>query len=647
MKLTKILIANRGEIACRVIRSAHALGYATVAVYSDADADAPHVAMADQAVRLGPAPATSSYLNVDAILDAARLTGADGLHPGYGFLAENAGFAALCADAGITFIGPSPDAIAIMGDKAQAKRMMLAANVPCVPGYDGDDQSDEALSEAAAGIGFPLLVKAAAGGGGRGMRKVLAASELAGAIRTARAEAQSAFGNGHLLLERLVENARHVEIQVMGDHHGHIIHLGERDCSTQRRYQKVIEEAPCPVVGDELRARMGAAAVAAARAVNYVGAGTVELLLAEDQSFYFLEMNTRLQVEHPVTELVTGLDLVAMQLRVAAGEALGISQDEVILSGHAIEARLYAEDPSEGHRPQMGTIAEWIPAEGDGIRVDHGLASGLTITPFYDSMVAKVIAVGESRDEAIRRLQRALSSTIVLGLNTNRLYLKDILAHPAFASGSMTTGFLGSEAATELHAAHETPTALWALAAVLHIEPDSDGWRTTRPTDFPVELVGPGEEVRTVRVIRDGDAWVCSQGESAHRVREPDGAICIDGVRSGAHAVWTGETVHIHHNGVSGSFHERQIAADASTAGGDGLLKASMSGVIVSVEVAVGDVVTPDQTALTLEAMKIASPMPCGVAGTVTEVRVGAGDQVSSGQTLVIIEPAVQSEVQG
>ncbi|HEY0137362.1 MAG TPA: acetyl-CoA carboxylase biotin carboxylase subunit, partial [Nannocystis sp.] len=440
-----ILIANRGEIACRIIRSAHALGYRCVAVYSQADADAPHVGLADRAVMIGPPPVRESYLNVERLLAAAVAAGADAVHPGYGFLSENAAFAQACLDAGLVFIGPSPAAIDAMGNKAAAKRAMIAAGVPCIPGFqDSSDeaQQDDHLHAEALKVGFPLLIKAAAGGGGRGMRKVTAESELTAAIRSARSEAASAFGSGELIVERAIVDGRHVEIQVFGDTHGNVIHLGERDCSVQRRHQKVVEESPSPAVDAALRERMGAAAVAAARTIDYVGAGTVEFMLDASGEFYFLEMNTRLQVEHPVTESVTGLDLVELQLRVAAGEPLPLTQEQVQLTGHAIEVRLYAEDPHAGYLPQSGPVHAWQPASGAGVRIDHGIRAGQQISPYYDPMLAKVIAYGRNRDEARRRLVRALEQTVLLGVVHNKQFLADVIAHPVFAAGGATTRFL-------------------------------------------------------------------------------------------------------------------------------------------------------------------------------------------------------------
>ena len=482
IEFSKILIANRGEIACRIIRTARALGYRTVAVFSDADTDALHGRQADEAVRIGPPPVQDSYLNIDALLAAAKLAGADAVHPGYGFLSENAAFAEACARAGLVFIGPPAAAIAAMGNKARAKALMEAAGVPCVPGYQGPDQSDERFTMEGRRIGFPLMVKAAAGGGGRGMRLVTSADDLANALARARSEAASAFGSDELILEHAVPDARHIEIQVFADQHGNIIHLGERDCSIQRRHQKVIEETPSPAVSTELRAKMGEAAVAAARAIGYVGAGTIEFLLDQSGKFYFLEMNTRLQVEHPVTEAVTGVDLVAWQLRVAAGERLPLDQHEVRFSGHAIEARLYAEDPHKNFLPQTGTLIDWRPASGTGVRIDHGLAPGQSVSPFYDPMLAKVIAHGATREEARRRLLVALEDTVALGLTTNRSFLIAMLRHPAFAAGEATTAFIdrhfsaGSDAMRRPQADLRT----LALAAVLLFE-DQDAATSTAP----------------------------------------------------------------------------------------------------------------------------------------------------------------------
>ncbi|MFM8768700.1 MAG: acetyl/propionyl/methylcrotonyl-CoA carboxylase subunit alpha, partial [Rubrivivax sp.] len=440
---TKILVANRGEIALRIMRTAHSLGYRSVAVYSEADAQAPHVMAADQAVAIGPAPPAQSYLNIGALIDAAHASGADAVHPGYGFLAENADFAQACQDAGLVFIGPSPQAIRSMGDKAGAKRLMAAAGVPCIPGFAGVDPADqflERLAAEAARIGYPVMIKATAGGGGRGMRRVESADAFAAALRSAQSEALHAFGDATVILERALERPRHIEIQVFADRHGQAVHLGERDCSVQRRHQKLIEEAPSPAVDAALREAMGAAAVAAVKAIGYEGAGTLEFLLDEQGCFYFMEMNTRLQVEHPVTEALTGLDLVAWQLRVAAGEPLPLQQHEIQAQGHAIEVRLCAEDAPRGFLPCSGTVRRWhAPA---GLRVEHALCDGAVVPPHYDSMIAKLVAHGPTREDARRRLLRGLHELVALGVTTHPACLARCLALPEFAAGAATTDFI-------------------------------------------------------------------------------------------------------------------------------------------------------------------------------------------------------------
>lgn len=448
---SKILIANRGEIACRIQRTAQALGYRTVAVFSEADADALHVRMADEAVLIGAAPVQQSYLDPRVILEAARRSGADAIHPGYGFLSENARFAHACAQAGLVFIGPSPEAIELMGSKRRAKIAMIQAGVPCIAGYQGAAQDDDTLQREAGRIGYPLMIKASAGGGGRGMRLVQRAEDLLEQLRSARSEALHGFGSDELILEQALIDPRHVEVQIFGDHHGQLIHLGERDCSIQRRHQKIIEEAPCPVMTADLRRAMGEAALTAGHAVNYVGAGTVEFLLAADGRFYFLEMNTRLQVEHPVTESITGLDLVAWQLDVATGKPLPLCQEQVTLSGHALQVRLYAEDPAADFLPQTGCLVGWEPPIRDGVRVDHGLLQGQAITPFYDSMLGKLIVHGATRDEARRKLLRAVEDCVLLGVQSNQRLLAGLLAHPRFIDGDFNTGFISQHFAN--HAA--------------------------------------------------------------------------------------------------------------------------------------------------------------------------------------------------
>jgi 3-methylcrotonyl-CoA carboxylase alpha subunit len=437
--LSKILIANRGEIAVRVIRACHELGITAVAVCSEADRDALHVRMADEAVTIGPPPLTESYLDVDRILEAARVTGAQAIHPGYGFLSENATFARAVQQAGLVFIGPPPEAIQAMGDKAWARDQMQAAGVPVVPGYQGLDD-EAALGEAASGLGFPVLVKAAAGGGGKGMRVIWGESEFSEAVAGARREAQHAFGDSRMIIERYVPQAHHVEFQVLGDHQGNLLHLFERECSVQRRHQKVIEETPSPLLDEALRAEMGAAALLAARAIGYHNAGTVEFIVnPKTGEFYFLEMNTRLQVEHPVTELVTSLDLVSWQIRIASGEPLAFTQGDLHQRGHAIQCRLYAEDPANGFLPATGPVLRFVEPEGPGIRVDSGITSGDEITIHYDPLIAKVIVYAEDRPAAIRRMQAALREAVLLGVTTNWQFLQDVLAHPDFKAGTVYT----------------------------------------------------------------------------------------------------------------------------------------------------------------------------------------------------------------
>jgi geranyl-CoA carboxylase alpha subunit len=615
MAFSRILVANRGEIALRVMRTANEMGYRTVAVYSDADADAPHVAFADDAVRIGPPPAGESYLKVAGILDAARRSGADAVHPGYGFLSENAAFAEACEKAGLVFIGPPPAAIAAMGNKAAAKRRMIEAGVPCVPGYQGADQGDDALAQEARKIGLPVMVKAAAGGGGRGMRLVTTDADLLDAIRTARTEAESAFGSGELILEKAVVDARHVEIQIFADSHGNVIHLGERDCSVQRRHQKVVEEAPSPAVDAGLRARMGAAAVAAARAIGYRGAGTVEFLLGADGQFYFLEMNTRLQVEHPVTEEITGLDLVEWQLRVARGEKLPLGQDDVRLDGHAIEVRLYAEDPYADFLPQTGRVEVWSPAGLPGVRYDSGVMDGSVISPFYDPMIAKVIARGATREEARQRLVEALKATVVLGPVTNRHFLVRLLGHPEFAAGEATTAFLGKHAfpAPAIGDRH------WQLAAQLlwedsaaHYPAPLRGWRNSNPEPTPIRLAAGGVE-RLVPVSGG------PQESVPHWIDGKDVLVDLDGL-----------TVR---------FTDRTYAPPAqAAAGSDGRLRAPMDGRIVAIKVAAGDKVTKGQTLVVLEAMKIQHQLKAGVDAEIDSVAVQEGQQVANRAILVTMK---------
>ncbi|WP_435605377.1 geranyl-CoA carboxylase subunit apha [Pseudomonas knackmussii] len=653
----KILIANRGEIACRVIRTAHDLGFRTVAVYSQADAEARHVQLADEAVCIGPAPVGQSYLKAEAILEAARRTGADAVHPGYGFLSENAEFARACEAAGIVFIGPGVEAIHLMGSKRLSKLAMLEAGVPCIPGYEGAEQDDVTLVREAERIGYPLMIKASAGGGGRGMRLVHESSELLAQVKTARSEALNAFGSDELILERAVIQPRHVEIQVFGDYHGNIVYLGERDCSVQRRHQKVIEEAPCPVLTPELRQAMGEAAVKAAARVNYVGAGTVEFLLDASGAFYFLEMNTRLQVEHPVTELVTGQDLVAWQIRVAEGQALPLKQEEIELRGHAIEVRLYAEDAGNGFLPQTGEVLRWEPQLLDGVRIDHGLVEGQAVTPFYDPMLAKVIAYGATRDEARRKLVRAMEDCVLLGVKGNQRFLANLLKHPEFAAGKATTAFIGEHFAGDPSLRPQAPQpAELALAAALLYQASANarahqgglaGWRNagSAPWRFALhdgeqkhtlelDVIGPGTQPKLLAYV--GEAVVDLQliaSDGRWLVAE------INGVRRRIAFHQEDERVWLY--GENGNLELRDVThepAGAQGGAGSGTVKAPMDGAIVDVLVSEGTRVSKGQLLLVLEAMKMEHPLKAGVDGVIRRVQVSKGEQVKSRQLLVEVE---------
>ena len=656
-RFSKVLVANRGEIAVRVIRGAKAQGYRTVAVYSDADAGALHVRIADEAVRIGPPAARDSYLQIEAIIAAARASGADAIHPGYGFLSERADFARAVQDAGLCFIGPDPASIDAMGNKSASKRLMLAAGVPCVPGYQGDDQRDETLIAEAIKAGLPVMIKAAAGGGGRGMRLVHGLAQLAEAIASARSEAANAFGSGQLLIEKAVIDARHVEIQVFGDRQGNVVHLGERDCSVQRRNQKVVEEAPSPAVDAELRARMGAAAVAAAKAVHYVGAGTVEFLLAQDGAFYFLEMNTRLQVEHPVTELVYGVDLVAWQLKVAQGEPLPMTQAQILASarGHAIEVRLCSEDPRQNYLPQTGEVLLWAPPAGEGLRIDSYLETGRPISPHYDSMQAKLIAWGEDRETARSRLLGLVRDTALLGVASNKDYLAAILATDAFTSGDFSTAFVGRHFPQDRLAAALPTARQWLLAAVALYLDDAQrlgaehglgeellGWHSSHATpaafalrwgdrDRAIELQVSGG--RRFSATIDGETVEVAVSEVSPGAFRYLGA----GVQGCArYARGRGDSLWLMAEGATECFVDRSYApAETTAAGSDGRITAHSDGKIVAVLVKPGDAVAKGQTLAVLEAMKMEFQLAAPLAGVVDTVSVAAGDQVKARQLLV------------
>jgi geranyl-CoA carboxylase alpha subunit len=637
----KVLVANRGEIACRILQSAKARGFDTVAVVSEADAGSRHARMADEVVTIGPPPVGQSYLDASRIIDAARRSGADAVHPGYGFLSERAEFAEACINAGLVFIGPRPDAIRAMGDKSESKRRMIAAGVPCIPGYEGEDETDVRLIEAASGIGYPIMVKASAGGGGRGIRFVARAEELAAAISSCRSEAKNAFGDDRLLLERAVVEPRHVEIQVFGDTHGQIIHLGERDCSVQRRHQKVVEEAPSPAVDAALRERMGAAAVKAAQAIDYVGAGTVEFLLDSNGEFYFLEMNTRLQVEHPVTELITGLDLVGMQLDIAAGNPLPIRQEDVQLSGHSIEVRLYAEDPDKDFMPQTGSLAVWQPA--DDIRTDHGLLPGATITPFYDSMIAKVIAWGTDREQARRRLLRGLKDTRALGVVTNRAFLMRILKDEEFVDGDATTGFIQRR----FGAKEDSPPPadeLVALAAVLAARLPERDWQPSVWITYPVKLECKGEHY-VLHISREGSAWRVNANNGSLRIildeSEPGVARwSADGVTRRTPYLVDDDAVWLDVGDAIWLFKDVSYAPPASNleaSGGD--LRAPMVGTVMAIRVQEGDRVARGDVIMILEAMKMEHSVLATIDGIVSSIACVIGTQVANKAHLAMIEP--------
>ncbi|MEM7226289.1 MAG: acetyl/propionyl/methylcrotonyl-CoA carboxylase subunit alpha [Pseudomonadota bacterium] len=663
----RLLIANRGEIACRVIRSAKRLGVETVAVYSDADRDAPHVAQADQAVRIGPAPATESYLNQTVLLQVAQQCGCQAVHPGYGFLAENADFAEACADAGLVFVGPQPAAIRAMGSKAEARALMAEAGVPLVPGYHGDGQDDAALGEAAKTLGVPLLIKPSAGGGGKGMRPVERLEDFPEALAGARREAMASFGSDHMVLERLLRDPRHIEVQVFGDRHGNLVHLFERDCSLQRRHQKVIEEAPAPGLAPATRARLAEAALAAARAVDYENAGTVEFV-AEGEEVYFIEMNTRLQVEHPVTEMITGVDLVAWQLRVAAGEPLPLGQDDLAISGHALEARLYAEDPSQGFLPATGRITHLrFPEAGPDLRVDSGLGAGQAITIHYDPMIAKLIVRGEDRPAAVRRLRQALAATELGGLASNQAFLARIAGHPTFAEGRITTGFLAGEGAGlgDPPPDPEGDCLALALAALAEIlsraeeaasraarsaDPHSpwqttSGWRLNARGRGRLSfgLAGERQDV-TVAFEAAGYRLGLAGREIAATARlEAPGLLVaeLDGRRRrvafsrarGALTLFLGAEV-------------RRlelidpIEALAGAEGPGGALTAPMPGRVLQVPVAEGAEVSRGALLVLLEAMKMEHAIVAPADGRVAQLHVAAGDLVEEGVQLVDFQAA-------
>ncbi|MFC9477510.1 acetyl/propionyl/methylcrotonyl-CoA carboxylase subunit alpha [Streptomyces griseus] len=642
-----VLVANRGEIAVRVIRTLREQGVRSVAVFSDADADARHVREADTAVRIGPPAASESYLNVAALLEAARRTGAQAVHPGYGFLAENAEFAQACADAGLVFIGPPASAIALMGDKIRAKETVAAYGVPVVPGSSGSGLTDAQLEAAAREIGTPVLLKPSAGGGGKGMRLVRDAAVLADEIAAARREARASFGDDTLLVERWIDRPRHIEIQVLADAHGNVIHLGERECSLQRRHQKIIEEAPSVLLDAETRAAMGEAAVQAARSCGYVGAGTVEFIVPgnDPASYYFMEMNTRLQVEHPVTELITGLDLVEWQLRVASGERLPYAQEDITLTGWAIEARVCAEDPSRGFLPSGGTVLALREPQGGGVRTDSGLSEGVPVGSLYDPMLSKVIAYGPDRATALRKLRAALADTVILGVPTNAGFLRRLLAHPDVVSGDLDTGLVEREA--EGLVPDGVPDEVYAAAAAVRLDalaprPDAGGW--TDPFSVPSGWRTGGVRVPLVFPLRVAGREPVTQNPpasatvTADRVTvEQDGAV-VHFHRSGDWLGRDGDAWHVQdHDPVEASL-------SGAGRGGADTLAAPMPGTVTVVKVAVGDEVEAGQSLLVVEAMKMEHVIAAPHAGTVTELDVTAGATVAMDQILAVVVPVADGE---
>jgi 3-methylcrotonyl-CoA carboxylase alpha subunit len=648
----KILIANRGEIVLRVMRTCQSMGIATVAVYSDADADAPHAKYADEAVNIGPAPAGDSYLNIAKIIEAAKRTGVDAIHPGYGFLSENAAFAESCANSDLVFIGPSPAAIRRMGLKQQARRSAIEAGVKVVPGYDSEDQSEETLRAEIMKIGFPVLIKASAGGGGKGMRVVRSEAEVGGAIESARREAVKAFGNGALLLEKFIERARHVEVQILGDVHGNLVHLFERDCSLQRRHQKIIEESPSPAVSGELRQRTGEAAVNIGRAIGYTNAGTVEFILSPSGEFYFIEVNTRLQVEHPVTEMITGLDLVRLQIEIAEGRPLPFSQRDLKTSGHAIEARLYAEDPANGFLPATGRLHEWrLPETIDGLRIDAGVEAGSEIGIYYDPLLAKLIAHAGDRPAAIRKLSYALRQLSVHGVKTNREFLIRLVEHAGFARGEAHTGFIAEHLDELIGGTDELLERESAIASALFLQL---GWQSADPL---LAQIPPGYRNNPYRCpsikLKVGEremeiSWrhllgskfevaVMDRKAAAEILASDRGSIrlAIDGVQREFRITEVGDKLYIHSS--LGSCTVARVARHPvpKTAEELGTATSPMPGLVLKVLVSEGQQVAAGDALLVLEAMKMEQTIRAVSDGVIEAVKVREGQVVSPGDDLI------------
>ncbi len=647
-----LLVANRGEIAARIIKTANDIGLKTIAVYTDADAMSPHVSIANEAINIGAGPIGDSYLSIEKIIDVAKKASADAIHPGYGFLSENHNFSEACKSSGIVFVGPSPKSIELMGNKAQAKRIMKDAGVPCVPGEEVENKNDRELMISAETIGFPLMIKAAAGGGGRGMRLVNNITELQKNCEIARSEAENAFGSSEIIFEKAIIDPRHVEIQIMADNFGNVISLGERDCSVQRRHQKIIEESPSPAVDEDLRKNMGEVACAAAREINYSGAGTVEFLLDENKNFYFLEMNTRLQVEHPVTELVTDLDLVEMQIKVADGQALGLTQEDIELYGHAMEVRLYAEDPSNNFMPSTGKIEVWSPDSSSDTRYDNGIVEGQVISPFYDPMIAKVISKGKDREEAITKLRQSLLKTALFGIKNNRDFLISILSSTAFKSSEVNTSFLENNKfdASAVSLKEVEKAIIGAVIFIdlesqenkmvsLGLEPELKGWSNIKNLKYPITLK-VAEEVISIELAFKGlTSFDVLNSGTVYKVAYKNDIIMIDG---NEYPLFFSE---VKNNTLFINISDFSFKAERVTSSSisheiedQGNVLAPMHGVIKEIFVSNGDKVEKGQIIFILEAMKMQHEVSATGTGLVSEVSVNEGDQVEAEQQLLNIE---------
>jgi acetyl-CoA carboxylase biotin carboxylase subunit len=659
--IRKILVANRGEIALRIMRTCRAMGIATVAVYSDADENSPHTKRADEAVHIGPAPSVDSYLNIERIIDAARRTRSDAIHPGYGFLSENPEFVAACVRAGITFIGPSEESVRRMGLKTEGRRIASDAGVPIIPGYDGSNQTLDALCGAVQEAGFPALIKAVAGGGGRGMRVVTSTDQLPAILASAKREAQNSFGDGSLLIEKYIENARHVEFQIAGDGEGRVVHLFERDCSAQRRYQKIIEESPSPALTEELRRRMGEAAVAVGRAAGYYNAGTVEFVVSPSGEFYFIEVNTRLQVEHPVTEMTTGLDLVKLQIEIAEGRPLPFTQEEIAPVGHSIEARLYAEDPANGFIPAVGKVRDCVyPATVEGLRVDSGIETGTEIRVFYDPLLAKFVAHGIDRETALRKLVYALKNTAVSGVATNRDFLIALLESEEFNKGAVHTRFVEQQIDRLTASAGPQQDIEAAIAAALYLQ---NGWQSRferlqhvppnyrnnpcRAPSIKLELGGRALEVSYSHITGERYLVRCGDEESSVHVLECDSGrirVAIDGVQRSYRISEAGERLYVHSANTSRVVTRLPRYPLTHAAVEHESMSASMPGQVLKILAAPGDRVTIGEPLMILEAMKIEQTIKSSTSGIIEAVLVKPGDVVAPGEVLVKITAAKPDE---